>query len=464
MPIFNDKLDILNEISALKSLTDGFPELDLGNSFPSLNNRSNTVDFLLDLIKTLIGYEQLRSELIRFLTYQTNGIEASIKLVLKNILKKTFSCSTDAVIPPRYINTLGSGFNISLDQIDFFEILKVNPNSVEGGLIYGDVEKDLNSFLYQTLQGNTGVWKSLIRVEYLQSGVVDGTLKTNVLNIKIDESWQGRTVNDFINQFLDSIVLFTLPNLVNKIFDVIFGTISSFLGKPKDTIESEVQLEILVNKIIDLPDTEIDNSYFEFTGEEIDIFNEKVDEKTSGRKILKDCNFVSSFIDFSDLVDTNDELSNTSNFVEIKTVLENRFNVLADKANSGLDSGSQTYGKNLFFENLLRGILQALANVILAPKAMLMLLSYFKIVNGTIGFFGFSDFLGKNRQFLVQILRDSIIPLVTEFLLRVVIKHLTRLIVQDQAGRALEMIKNQQLQILSLLGVPSEIRDLIARL
>jgi len=464
MSLIDQKNSVLNQISALKSLNSGFPELNLGASFPSLNNNSNSSDFLLDLLKTLIGFEQIKEELIKFLTYNTNSIEATIKLVLKNILKKKFSCSIDALIPSFIIQGLGDGFNVAVSQVDFFDILRVNPNSTGGKLIYGNIDQDLNAFLWNVLQGNTGNWKNLLVVEYQSSGLVDGIVKSNIFNVKIHNSWNGETVNSFINKFIDSIVLFTLPTLVNKLFDVLFGVIAAFIGKSPRTIEAEVQLEILVNKIVDLPDTEIDNSYFEFTADDIDFFNERVDERVNGRRILKDCNFVSSTVNIDDLIDTFNDLNNAATLVDIKNVLDNKFSILSSQATQNLDDGSQTYGSLDFFEQLFKAIIQALANVVFAPKIMFLFVTYFKIVSSTIGFKDFNDFLEQNRQFIIEIIRDAILPLILEFLLKLVIKYILKLIAEDQIDRLLEMVKNQQLQLLSLVGIPQNIRDIIARL
>ena len=464
MSIIDQKRTLLNNIAALKSLNTGFPELNLSSSFPSLNNNSNAVDFLLDLIKNLIGFDQLKEELIRFLSIQTNSIEATIKLILKNILKKYFSCSIDALIPDFMLDGLGDGFNICVKQIDFFNLLKVDPETIGGKLIYGEIQKDLNSFLYEVLQGNSGTWKSLIKVEYLLQGVVEGQMKNNVFNVKIDSSWTGKTVNDFINNFIDSVVLFTLPSLINKIFDIIFGSISALLGKGRNVIEGEVELEILVNKIVDLPDTTINDSYFEFTPDEIDYFNERVNERINGRRILKDCNFVSSSINIDDLIDTNNQLLSTSTLIEIEQILSNQFSILSNQATDDLDETSREFGQLNFFEQLFKGIVQGLTNVVFAPKTMMIFVTYFKVVNNSVGFVDFNDFLQQNRQIVIDIVREAILPLITDFLLKLVIKYITKLAIEDQAGRFLEMGKNYQLQLQSLVGVPKQIRDLISGL
>jgi hypothetical protein len=461
MSIFDGKLNLLNEIAALRSLNTGFPELNLGNSFPSLDNTGNALNFLIDLIKNLIGFEQLKEELIRFLTYQTNSIEASIKSALKAILKSKFSCSIDATIPDFLIDGLGAGFNVGVKQIDFFDILKVDPETVAGELIYGNIDQDLNAYLYAVLQGNSGSWKDLIVVTYLQSAVVEGEMRSNVFNVKIHSSWTGKTVNDFINNFIDKVIIFTIPNLVNKIFDLTFGTISSALGKKSNQISNEVTLDLLVEKIISLPDRVIDDSYYSFSNEDIDYFNRRVSELTSGYRIVSDCGDAESRIQIADLIDTNTQLVEASTLIEIRDILTNQLTILSNQATDGLSEENRRFGIWIFFETLIKGIIKALANVLFAPKLMMMFVTYFKVVSNSIGFKTFEDFLLENRQTVIDMVRKAILPLINNFLLKLVIQYLTELIIADKLAKGAEVIKQTKMVTLSLLPIPEELRRLI---
>lgn len=404
MSIFDSKLNLLNEIAALRSLN-SFPKLKTGNSLGTLNNSGNALNFLIDLIKTLVGFEQIKEELIRFLTYQTNSIEATIKLVLKQILKSKFSCSIDALIPNEFIT---DGFNVAIKQIDFFNILKVNPETIGGQLIYGNIQQDLNAYLYDILQNNTGSWKNLITVTYLQQGIVDGNMHSNVLNVKINPSWGGKTVNDFINTFIEKVIIFTLPQLVNKIFDLTFGSIGNLIGKSANTVSDEVKFNVLIEKIISLPDIQIDDSYYEFSKDDLNFISEQVNQLVNGVKVLKDCGFVTSSVNPDDLSDMNNQLNATSELIEIRQILINQISIFAEQATDNLDELSKPYGKLNFFENLLKGVIKALANIIFAPKIMLFFVTYFKIVSNTIGFKNFEDFFSENQQFIVDLVRKNI--------------------------------------------------------
>jgi hypothetical protein len=453
MGTFEKKSDVLNQIAALKSINSGFPKLKKSKKLESLIAKKNkTIKFIKDAIDILVGIVEFKKELVAFLTYQSAAIEGEVKAGLKTILKNKFSCSIDAIIPPFLVDGTGIGFNVAVKQVDFFSILKVDPNSVGGKLLYGSISQDLNAYLYNVLQGNVGNWKNLIVVTYQQQGIVDGKMKTNVFNVKIDSSWSGRTVNDFINTFLDSIVILNLATFVNKVFDMVFGSITSLLKFNKNTVSAEVELDMLIDKIIDFTDiNEIDNSYFDFTKDEIDIFNEKVEERVTGQKILKECDFVSSSIDVNVLVDLTDRLNSASTLIEIRDTLTNTFDTLSNQATNNVSDENQEFAKNNFFSNFLSGIIKALANLLFAPKVMMMIISYFKIVSNSIGFKTFKDFLIENKPFIIDLVKRVLLPIVIKFLMKILIKHLTKLVTQEMIEKNKEKIKNKIAIIKSLI-------------
>ena len=448
------KNDTLNQISALKSLNAGeTKQKKRKDQFQK--NKADTIQFIKDVIDIIVGVEEFKDELVKFLTYLSPVIETTLKDGLKSLLKSKFSCSIDAKIPAFLIEGTGIGFNVAVSQVDFSRILKVNPETAAGTLIYGSIPQDLNAYLYNVLQGNSGNWKNLIKVTYLPQGLVDGKMKTHVFNVKIDSTWNNRTVNDFINAFLDSVIIFTLPIFITRIFEIIYGTASKFLKRNRDSVAEDVELEIFVQKIIDLPDTEINNGYFEFSRDEIDYFNERLEEKISGSIILKECNFVSSTISVDQLIDLANQLTTTTNFIEIKEILDNKLTILSNEATDNLDETNKPIGRKTFFSKFLIGLLKALVNLLFAPKMMMMIVTYFKVVSNTVGFATFKEFLNQNRQLIIDLVKKVIIPIVVKFLMKILIKHLSKLVAKETQEKVLEKIKNNKTQIKSLLGLNS---------
>jgi hypothetical protein len=459
MPIVDLKKTLINEIEALKILNNGFPTLSLGNSMPSINNTENAFDFLVDLIKSITGFEQIKAETINFLTYQINPLEASLKILLKNLLKKYFSCSIDSIIPQELIT---DGINIAISQIDFFDMFKTDPTSSVGKMIYGSNAQDLNTFIYDViqLQGTSDNWKNIFDLQFVQTAIVAGEQKNNVLNLKIDASYTGEKVNTWVNDFIDSIAILSLPLLINRIFDNLFGIISLRIGKSFQKLKEESEIDTLIEKIIDLPDRIIDDSYYEFTRDEIEAIDELTKNRVRGIKILTSCNFVESTVDFQTVANLDTDLNNAATLVDIKTVLDNTFTILENQATENANTVDRPLGVLEFYSAFFRGIIKGIVNILLSPKIIFLFVTYFRIVNLTVGFRDLNDFITEHREFFIEIVRNIVLPIIIDFLTKLVLKLVKKLIIDDNINKQRENIKNYQLQLYSLLGIPDRITSL----
>lgn len=459
MPIVDLKRTLINEIEALKILNNGFPTLSLGNSIPSISNRENAFDFLVDLIKSITGFEQVKAETINFLTYQINPLEASLKILLKNLLKKYFSCSIDAIIPENLIN---DGINIAISQIDFFDLFKTDPTSPVGKLLYGSTQQDLNTFIFDAIQdqGDISNWKDIFNLQFVQTAIVAGEQKNNVLNLKIDSSYSGERVNTWVNDFIDSIGILSLPLLINRIFDNLFGIISLRVGKSFEKLKEEAEIDVLLEKIIDLPDRIVDDSYYEFTRGENEFINELTKNKNKGVRILTTCNFEESTVDFQTVANLDEEINNASTLNEIKTLLDNKFTILENQATENVNPIDRPLGILEFYSTFFRGIIKGIVNILLSPKIIFLFVTYFRIVNLTVGFRNLQDFIAEHREFFIEIVRNIVLPIIINFLTDLVLKLVKKLIIDDNINKQRENLRNYQLQLFSLLGIPDTITSL----
>lgn len=457
MPFYN-KQSLLNELSAIKILNEAFSKIKTGDSMPSIGTPNNSFFFLIDLLKSLVGFEQIKNETINFLTYNILPFENLIKDLLKKLLKNTFSCSIDGKLP-NFLFT--DGIKIPIKQIDFFDLFKIAPTSEVGKLLYGSSQEDLNYFLYNVIQGTSGYWKDIVYVEYLPSGIVDGQFVTNILLVKIHPSYQNKTVNTFINEFIDSITILNLPLLINRIFDNIYGTISLKTGKSFEQINKENELSILIEKIINLPDTVIDESYYQFTKAEIDYINQLNTFKIRGTTKFNSCYEVISEINVEDLEDLTETLEGQSSLIEIKNIIENKFNIISIQATNDVNDIDKNNTVLEFYTNFFKGIIYGIVQIFLSPKMMFLFLTYFKIMKLTSSFKDVKEFLNENRQFVISLVRNIILPIIINFLLKLVLKYVKKLIVEENINKNIEKVKYYQLQILSLIGIPDRIINLI---
>lgn len=131
MSVIDKKRKVFGNIAAIRTLTEGMPQLKLSSSFPSINNGGNSITFLTDLIKALIGYEALVGTVVDILTHSLTQIEKDIKIALKQELKNIVSCGVDPSIPA-FLST--TGIVIEVSKVDYLDLFKVDPNSPNGKL------------------------------------------------------------------------------------------------------------------------------------------------------------------------------------------------------------------------------------------------------------------------------------------------------------------------------------------
>ena len=77
--IINQKEEIFGNISALNVLNDDFPKIDKSNSVSSINNDTNSTNFLVDLTTALAGAKALKEHMVDCITYRLDQFEDAIE-------------------------------------------------------------------------------------------------------------------------------------------------------------------------------------------------------------------------------------------------------------------------------------------------------------------------------------------------------------------------------------------------
>ena len=302
MSVIDKKRKVFGNIAAIRTLTEGMPQLKLSSSFPSINNGGNSITFLTDLIKALIGYEALVGTVVDILTHSLTQIEKDIKIALKQELKNIVSCGVDPSIPA-FLST--TGIVIEVSKVDYLDLFKVDPNSPNGKLLYNDVtsplsnSSDFNTFLYDVIQndGTPMVWANVLEITFNSIGV--GSTPNNTFTIKKAPAFTG-TLTDLNNKFIDSLTLFNTENIVNRIIDIIFGSISVSIKKTKKQLEKEAEINNVIDCIVDSDEGDvIDDSYFTFTNEEVYVHQQEADLRQKGITKLECCNKIAASVPVS---------------------------------------------------------------------------------------------------------------------------------------------------------------------
>ena len=296
MGLIDQKGKIFGKISAARTVAEGLPKLVPNPSFPSINNSGDVIAFLVDMLKSLVGIDQLREIVVDTLAYRLDEIEVVIKVAMKLSLKELVNCGTDPSIPT-YIQSTGSGITTETNKVDFFDILKTDPITPEGKLLYTDTQaspltssNDCNTFLYGTVQ-NDGIvetWKSLLNVRF--DSVNFSPIPNNTLTFNSNIAFDSKTLTDFNNSYIDSIDLFDSKNLLNKIMDLLFGSLSVKLNKTTSQLKKEEEINSIINNIVNADENDvIDNTYFTFTNEEVASQENAANWRRKGIRVIEQC-------------------------------------------------------------------------------------------------------------------------------------------------------------------------------
>ena len=77
---------------------------------------------------------------------------------------------------------------------------------------------------------------------------------TQMYNLIVDflkqKSVDSKTLTDLNNDFINSNTLFTPVNIINKVVDIIYGSISSVVGKSLNQLKKEADLNSVIDKVV----------------------------------------------------------------------------------------------------------------------------------------------------------------------------------------------------------------------
>lgn len=475
MSIVDKKKKIFGNIAALRTLNDGLPKLKTNSSFPSINNKGNSITFLTDLLKALVGFEVLVTVIVDVLTYNLKQVELEIKKALKSELKSIVSCGVDPSIPA-FLKSTGSGINIEVNKVDFTDQLLTDPNSPIGNLLYDDItpiltnSTDLNTFLYGALQndGNNQSWGSnspigqnVLNVKFNSLGV--GSIPNNTFTFNADPAYDSapKTLTDLNNNFIDSLTLFNTENIVSRVMDTIFGSIS--FKKTKRQLESEAKVNVVIDTVINADkDDVIDDNFFVFTNQEIAKIQEDVDFRKKGIKKLECCNKVAASVPIQFLTNFKNDFSGATSTQQQKVVVGDHLNKMANQ--NTLNSPNTTDHVSIklnFIQEIINNLTKVVINIILSPKVVLIFLINFKIIYGQNATFGDGvDFLRKNRTLLNNIMK-RISYMLIKVLLALVLKQVAIMVAEAASKKQIEKGKANLAQLLSLVGISQDTLRLI---
>lgn len=459
MSLISKKNKVFGEIASARTLVDSAKKFNLKSNLETFTKGGNVIAFLMDLIISLTGYKNLLDEVVDILTYEMQNIESEAKKNIKEILKGILNCGINPSIPS-FLYPSGTGLIFEIKEIDFFDLFRVDPNSTEGQLIYSDVtspltnSSDFNTFMCGVIQGDgtTYVWKNIFSITFNSLG--DGTRPNNSITLKITQNYVNKKITDLNNDFINSLTLFDTTSVLNKILDSLYGSISIELNKTNKQLEVEAQINDIIDKISDSDDNVIDDSYFQFTNDEVYIQEMTADNRRNGILPLECCNQVPVTMPVSFLVSATTEIKSASTLIEKKTAVVNNLEAMANQNTVTAQNSSDKMSLKVnFIQDIIKTISKAIINSIISPKVVLIFLINFKIVSGVSATYnGPIDFIKKNKNLFVSLVK-SVGQQIIKRLLELALKEITALATAKASKLLIEKATQRQKQLLSLVGV-----------
>lgn len=475
MAIIDDKREIFGRIAALNAL---IPKFKKNDSLDSVNNEKNIMKFLADLLVVLAELQALKDITIDVITYQIPKLEEEIKEALKQTLKETCGCDINPSIP-NFFKSTGAGIEIPVKSLDFFDIMKINPQTVDGGLIYTDVSsgvnsKDFNTYLNFTIQDeNTDqVFENILNSKFQQS-TPNGN---NILTFKADSSYDsGKSMVDFNNDFIDSISLFgnkaslDSKSIINLILEEIFSSISSsdLINKSREQIKKEVELKKTLQKFIDSDSEVIQESVYTFTNDELAEIDKLTENKKKGILEIQCCGNVNLTIPKDDIIDINNNFDalNLNDKEGELAVVEKTLNDLANiQADQGPNEDAESVKYN-FFKEIIDKLIVMFMTQIISPKFVTVLMVNFTIANGgTAPKYKNAIDLIKSNEKVFKAIRKRLVTSIIAIVLIYVLKLYIKKILLNKAADKIEKATNYYKVINSLIPIENKYIDLLMKL
>jgi hypothetical protein len=470
MSLIDKKKKVFGEIAAARTLIEGMPLFKLLSSFPSINNGTDPIVFLIDLIKSLIGQSNFVNKISKLLATTLDTMEQKLKVVLKKTLRGIVTCGIDPSIPAFLKNLpTSSGVVIEVSKIDFLDQFKTDPRTPIGKLLYNDVSStltsssDLNTFLYGVIvdEGVEHSWPNAANgiMTFKFESIGTNGKPNNAFTIKCGPAYNTKKLNQLNDNFIDSLDLFEASNIINKIIDTMFGSISFNLGKTNKQLEMEAKINDVIDRLSNSDvNQEITDDYFAFNNEEIAQQQSVANDRKNGIIKVRTSSVTNANMPISYLQSLNNDLTAPGvTLVQKRAIINNSLNNMADNLASQIPNNQDSQTVSIsFFKDLIKNIIKSITSVLLSPKIIIIFLINFKIVFGIASNFKDPiDFIKKNRALFDAVIKE-ITNIIIQYLMKIAMKEITRLGGDVAIIKLKEKVDTKKQQLLSLIGVPQD--------
>ena len=423
---------------------------------------------LVDLYNALGIGEKLKDNISEIITTSLPAIERGFKEILKVYLKQFVSCSTNPSVVKELFQSLGgSGINLPIDDIDPMKVLAIDPGEEGGDLNYFDISEDsslyykssdFNVFLYYILTNevnlskkgkwgktNQKVWSNdILNTKFTEGAIeIEGEgVVSNYFTVYADDAYLQNTkikLDNFNNDYIDSLKLFDSKTLISSILDAVFGFLTLRKKKSIEQAALENEIEEILDRLSNSDDEEdvIDDSYFAFTNEDRERLISDANKRIKGVYEYKTNSVSGIGLSMETVMDVLSDVGKGS-MVEDKTIISNAIDSITDElisSNSAIDKNDGASFKRNIIEQLIRELVKRIVMSIVSPKIMFIIVLNFKMM----GIATSTDpltVIKDNRKF-IQMVAKKVKEQIIDMLMKDVIQKATEL-AQDMLSQMLQ--------------------------
>lgn len=397
----------------------------------------NSLDELLELFKLTEGSGTSTMSFLtkRFIRAANRTID-KLKIILAEETISALGCSQEQSYPTSTPST-PAVYYIRIPSVDLFSILKEDPDTTVGKLLYekndfslGVYPYSMNRQLYHRIQdtsqsflteysnyyvGSSG--QPLFDIEYSATddvGNVGDFFKITLRN----RFGNSNRIGDFVVDYYSSINLFDAHELYGKIMEYLTGAISMKIKTGADTERDQTTFERILQRILGLCfDTTneidvsgisklsvdlIDESFFEMDEIDLRIIDERINNIQQGVTEFEDCDNVKLPVQVDDMLNLVTRVLNSNTLSEQDTQAErmltemvNEWKLLLPNVNIELK----------IQEDFLKILPKAVMTTMLSPKNVLPLILLSKVLGNNLADFvdSLEDFVKKYKNYMIQV-------------------------------------------------------------
>lgn len=468
MGFIDDKNNLVQQLSLFEVLGD-LPDNKLVSNIESVKSKSNNlIPYLLDLLGMVCKdntkfpkkSDRLKCDLVRILTEILVDFFPVLMEILKNGIAKGLKagllCPGDFKLPSSSLS-----INLKPDEFDIGRLTTLDKTQFPASLLFGDSGEDLNGLISDVVQGGNGTistWKNIMEFENVDIPLGNNA-STMGLKVSLNPQYVGKEFDVFLKDFLNSTQLFSKENFVPNLVNQFQGTIDSLLNQQigtlsMDSVTDKEKVDKMIDKILDVDpcsqDFLFDNSFFEFSSDDLLDIEKKSGDRLNGVKIVNySCTptVVDSYSSRESLLgfNLNDEPMSE------KVLKENTFSLISNLANNIDQDDEDSVKKSLSFE-LAMALPKLSSNIIFSPKIKVLTQFSKNLVTGSIdtGNTNF-DFAKANKVFFEYVVRESSAALL-EILFNQIKEEIMKKVAALVAKLVAELMTKKLSQIRSLTG------------